>query len=125
MVKPVGIVRQYMIESSDLGWQINRTESEVEDTGVWLLLAENELSKVAIERDQNTLFANGDSQDLRIVKGWSIVGGDESNIVAETSKVGSDASISTLVNEKSQGHVSASCAAPCTMRGLTCHDLIA
>lgn len=125
MVKPVGIVRQYVIESGDLGWQVNRTEPEVEDPGVWLPLAEDELTEVTIECDQNALIANGDGQDLRIVQGWSVVGGDKRNIVATTSKVGSDASIGALVDEESQRHVSASCTAPCTMRGLIFRDLIA
>ena len=125
MVKPVGIVRQYVIESGDLGWQVNRTEPEVEDPGVWLPLAEDELTEVTIECDQNALIANGDGQDLRIVQGWSVVGGDKRNIVATTSKVGSDASIGALVDEESQRQVSASCTAPCTMRGLIFRDLIA
>lgn len=50
MVEPVSIVRQDIIESGDLDVQINRTEPEVQDSSVWLLLAEDELTEVTIER---------------------------------------------------------------------------
>ncbi len=125
MVKSVGIVRQDMVKSGDLCWQVDRAESEVEDPCMRLLMGENELAKVTVERNEDTLVSNGNGQDLRIVKGWSIVDGYEGNIVAATSKIWGDASIGALVDEKPHGHVLASCAAPRTRRGRAFRDRIA
>ena len=74
MVQSIGMVREHRVESGDLGRQVDGAESEVEDAGVWLPLAEHKLAEVTIKRDRDTLIAHGDCQDLRIVKRGSIVG---------------------------------------------------
>jgi hypothetical protein len=71
VIKAIGIVGQDMVERGDLSRQLDRPEPEVEDTGVRLPLAEDQLTAVPVKRDDDALLAMGDCQNLGVLKGWA------------------------------------------------------
>lgn len=111
------MVRKHIVETSDELFRRSRAESEQDDPGMRLSLANNELSEISVIGDDNSVLSNSDGKDVDVSEGSRVVLTDGRNIMPQSTKEGCKVVIRALVKQKSPTYrLGDTCLRPTIMR---------